>query len=263
MSNHKEQAEAIERERALLRAQNIDRAMDKAAQIYRSSFNHDPYAMHKAVESLPTSVLAHILQGKLDDDLCSKPLWNPVPRGVSPIRAVRANFDLAHALKEAVMEQANQIREVFQSSLKPHQDAVNGEIEAFLNNHFHKLPGIVPGKTNFHLVRALFDALYGDKGIRSFEYRRGSGATTTVMEWLKWRAPKALIIQSRHLGERQIYAPFANLRCWTHSFVGMSPDIVIVEDHSYLKKSRRSHRAFEKLVETLPFGGIWLRAYES
>lgn len=262
MSNsQKEIAEAIERERALRRAQNIDAAMDRANHIYRCLVKlDDPHAMHAAVEALPASVLAHILNEKLNLD--NERIDS---RGPSPIH-VGMGYYARHSefAKDAIQKMARAIMSgPIPTKSKPHTDVINAEIESYLNNHFHQLPGIDPGKTNFHLVRVLFNALYGTKGIRPFDYKRGSGATTTVMEWLKWRAPKALVIQSRHLGEREIYKPFADLRCWTHSFVGMHPEIVIVEDHSYLNKSRRSQRAFHQLVATLPFRGIWLQAYES
>lgn len=261
MSNsQKEIAEAIERERALRRAQNIDAAMYRANHIYRCLVKlDDPHAMHKAVESLPALVLAHILNEKLNLD--NERIES---RGPSPIH-VSMGFYARHSefAKDAIQKMARAITSgPFPTKSKPHVDVINSEIESFLNNHFHRLPGINPSITNFYLVRALFNSLYGDVGIRTFDYKRGSGATATVIEWLKWRAPKAIVVQSG-IGMRECYKPFARLRSWQSSLKGMRPEIVIIEDHSHALKSAKSKTRFRHFVKTIPFRGIYLRAYES
>lgn len=266
MSNsQKEIAEAIERERALLRAQAIDIAMEQAGHIYQClRAIDDPYAMHKAVEALPASVLAHILKEKLDGDLYKNPPEQINNRGPSPIH-VSMGYYARHSefAKYAVKKMARAIMSgPIPTQSKPHDMVINAEIESFLNNHFHKLPGIVPSATNYHLVRLLFDALYGEVGIRPYEYKRGSGATTTVVEWLKWKAPKAIVIQSG-IGMRECYKPFASVRSWQSSLRGTKPEIVIIEEHSGFLKTHRSKTAFRHFVKTIPFRGIYLQAYES
>ena len=48
----------------------IDEAMWKATTLFHKlTDQEDPYAMHKAVESLPTAVLVYVLAGKTTRDL--------------------------------------------------------------------------------------------------------------------------------------------------------------------------------------------------
>lgn len=50
----------------------IDLAMMKAWEVFNLCSENDPYAMHKAVESLPTVVLLDILGRRASDELGGK-----------------------------------------------------------------------------------------------------------------------------------------------------------------------------------------------
>ena len=70
----KKQAEHLSR----TEAQRTEQAIDEAMRHARLQFTHlesqeDPYAMHKAVESLPVEVLVEILRAKTHATMTSRP----------------------------------------------------------------------------------------------------------------------------------------------------------------------------------------------
>lgn len=267
MSNsQREIAEAIERERAFLRANAIDIAMEQAGHIYQCLREiDDPHAMHKAVKALPASVLAHILQEKLDGDLWKRPSEQIDNRGPSPIHVSMGYYARHSAFaKDAIQKMARAIMSgPIPTKANPLGTPTDRQIETFINEYFHKQPGIVPGKTNFHLIRELFNAYHENRGIREFAYKRGSGATTTVMEWLKWMNIKSLVIAKGeifHVWKRNINV---TCRTWKEDLKSLRPEFVIVEHHLFHNDPNIMPEKFIGFVTSFPFSGIWLRAYES
>lgn len=265
MSNsQRELAEAIERERAFLRANAIDIAMEQAGHIYRNLCAiDDPHAMHKAVEALPASVLAHILQEKLDGDLWKNPPEQINNRGPSPINVSMGYYARHSAFaKDAIQKMARAIMSgPIPTKSNPLETPINRQIETFINEYFKRQPGIDPGKTNFHLVRELFNAIHEDRGIREFAYKRGSGATTLVYHWIKWMQIKALVVDQSN--GKQWKPIGADHRHFTESIRGLKPSFVVVDHHTFQNHSDIRERQFKRFLERLPFRGIWLQAYES
>lgn len=68
---------------------SVDKAMDNACAIYaRLKKQSDPYAMHKAIESLPTHVLSSILNDKLQSSMRSEETSKLVKELTSTIRGI-------------------------------------------------------------------------------------------------------------------------------------------------------------------------------
>ncbi|MFO0383256.1 MAG: hypothetical protein ACK506_16255 [Pirellula sp.] len=138
------------------------------------------------------------------------------------------------------------------------QSKIDRDVKDFCKM-FHQLEHIDPNKTNIPLIRALIATYYGPPGVSHVLYRRGSGATTTVLEWLKWQKPKALVID--HQTNYRIWHRHAKIRTFRDSIKGMRPDIVIIEDHT-LGQSANVTRRFFDFVHSIPGRCFYLSAYE-
>lgn len=71
--NNREKALSLRAAKTLMREMNIDKAMEHAVEIFGArQKQEDPYAMHRAVESLPVAVLLDVLHKKTIGELESR-----------------------------------------------------------------------------------------------------------------------------------------------------------------------------------------------